>query len=519
MKNMKKFSLNLITIVLASTALVACSSSKGGDDPNAGKYLTSPPTTSAKPIDSSSSSSDESSSSNDSTADKAKADAEKATAAAEKAAAEEKAKAETEAKAKADAEKAAAEEKAKEEAEAKAKADAEKAAAEEKAKAEAEAKAKADAEKAAAEEKAKEEAEKADKPRVDKNVEIIKGKIAESTTYVNEDDEKKTRFTYVNGSLIKVGKNEDGKIVLEDKAVANTNKNLNALIIDGKKITLYTDDEIETWRDQKNADGSDGTGDVPNTTKDIHNDSGAIGKVGYLPSRKNSYDFEQTRFGYVADENGVIHLFAQGIRTPESTDANSEFNYSDLNNGKEYGQRISPMDDDEQTGIFTYKGGAFYGKDGAYTELDALGAVDFNNKNMMLELKDGDTVKLTLGAKLKGLEFDGMLEGVETKGAFYGSHGQDIAGVFYQTQGDEKDYNGAFGASRQGCDWRGCEQLSGDPVELQKMKDDVANKTENVNQYPTSLYYKEQLDKAQSKLTHSEEIVPKLNAVKDKITE
>ncbi len=542
MKNMKKFSLNLITIVLASTALVACSSSKGGDDPNAGKYLTSPPTTSAKPIDSSSSSSDESSSSNDSTADKAKADAEKATAAAEKAAAEEKAKAETEAKAKADAEKAAAEEKAKAETEAKAKADAEKAAAEEKAKAETEAKAKADAEKAAAEEKAKEEAEakakadaekaaaeekakaeaeKADKLRVDKNVAEVKKGFGTSQTYTDENSNNK--FTYVNGTIVKIGEE------FENKIFATDNKNLNELVIDGKKISLYSDDEIVAWRDQfhpeDDKNGKVGSGNNPITAKDIKEGDVAIGKVGYLPSKRNSQDFEQTRFGYIV-KDGITHLFVQGIRTPEEGSTNrSPFNYSDLQSGYESaeGQQIYSVDaDGKVTGVYTYKGGAFYGKDGQYIELSALGAVDFDNKNLMLELKDGEQTKLTLGAKVKGTEFDGMLNGVQTKGAFYGSSGQDIAGVFYQTQGDEKDYNGAFGASKVNCTWRGCEQLSNDLKVVEEMKAEVAKQADNVKNATSDWakgYYQEQLDTAQSKLTHSEEILPKLNAVKDKITE
>ncbi len=500
MKNMKKFSLNLITIVLASTALVACSSSKGGDDPNAGKYLTSPPTTSAKPIDSSSSSSDESSSSNDSTADKAKADAEKATAAAEKAAAEEKAKAETEAKAKADAEKAAAEEKAKEEAEAKAK---------------------ADAEKAAAEEKAKAEAEKADKLRVDKNVAEVKKGFGTSQTYTDENSNNK--FTYVNGTIVKIGEE------FENKIFATDNKNLNELVIDGKKISLYSDDEIVAWRDQfhpeDDKNGKVGSGNNPITAKDIKEGDVAIGKVGYLPSKRNSQDFEQTRFGYIV-KDGITHLFVQGIRTPEEGSTNrSPFNYSDLQSGYESaeGQQIYSVDaDGKVSGVYTYKGGAFYGKDGQYIELSALGAVDFDNKNLMLELKDGEQTKLTLGAKVKGTEFDGMLNGVQTKGAFYGSSGQDIAGVFYQTQGDEKDYNGAFGASKVNCTWRGCEQLSNDLKVVEEMKAEVAKQADNVKNATSDWakgYYQEQLDTAQSKLTHSEEILPKLNAVKDKITE
>ncbi|WP_439243561.1 hypothetical protein [Lonepinella sp. BR2474] len=604
MKNMKKFSLNLITVVLASTALAACSSSKGGDDPNTGKYLTSPPTTSAKPIDSSSSSSDESSSSNDSTteteqsadqnttemelaqkeadaaakakaeqeaaaaaaaaekakieaekvaaeaakaAEQAKVEAEKAAAAeklaAEKAAADaakaaeqakadaekaaaEKAKAEAEKaaaeKAKAEAEKAAAE-KAKAEAEKaaaeKAKAEAEKAAAE-KAKAEAE-KAKADAEKAAAEEKAKEEAEKADKPRVDKNVAEVKKGFGTSQTYTDENTNNK--FTYVNGTIVKVGEE------FENKNFATDNKNLNELVIDGKKISLYSDDEIVAWRDQfhpeDDKNGKVGSGNNPITAKDIKEGDVAIGKVGYLPSKRNSQDFEQTRFGYIV-KDGITHLFVQGIRTPEEGSTNrSPFNYSDLQSGYESaeGQQIYSVDaDGKVTGVYTYKGGAFYGKDGQYIELSALGAVDFDNKNLMLELKDGEQTKLTLGAKVKGTEFDGMLNGVQTKGAFYGSSGQDIAGVFYQTQGDEKDYNGAFGASKVNCTWRGCEQLSNDLKVVEEMKAEVAKQADNVKNATSDWakgYYQEQLDKAQSKLTHSEEIVPKLEAVKDKITE
>ncbi|WP_439328428.1 transferrin-binding protein-like solute binding protein [Lonepinella sp. BR2357] len=521
MKNMKKFSLNLITVVLASTALAACSSSKGGDDPNTGKYLTSPPTTPAKPIDSSSSSGDEHSSDHDSTTekqqsadqntqgmeltrgetgvvDKTQKDDSKATDDDSKATDDDSKATDDDSKATDDDSKATGDDSKATDDDSKATGD--------------DSKATDDDSKATKDDlKAKEEAEKADKPRVDKNVDEVKKSFSNNqTTY--DDGDSSIKFNYVNGKLLKVGDN------FESKAFATNNKNLNVLVLDGQKIELYSDDEIVKWRDQLHPDdtGTIGSGDNPTTSKDIKEGEKSIGKVGYLPSKRNSQDFEQTRFGYVV-KDGITHLFVQGIRTPEDQkEARTPFNYSDLNSEYQSNQgqilyAINEDEDEKVESIYTYQGGAFYGKNGQYTELSAEGAVDFKDKKMVLELKDKDVTKLTLGANVKGLEFDGMVNGVQTNGAFYGSGGQDIAGVFYQTKGVDKDYNGVFGASRVCSGLTTCESLDKDSLtSTRETYQGYLEKTEN--EYMKKIY-QQRIDQANEGLKKVEEVKSKLDNI------
>lgn len=220
-------------------------------------------------------------------------------------------------------------------------------------------------------------------------------------------------------------------------------KDLNTLLLDGKEIALYTSEEIRA----SSTDANTGY-----ATKSLNVDD-VSGKVGSLSKSKYGSDFDQVRYGYVT-ENGKTTLFVQGHTTPTTGNIDSPFdryNYGTTRQDQRAG--LSAMPTGEK--VWAYQGAAFYGKDGNYQELSVDAVADFGNKKVRAELKEGDALKVLLGGVINGNQFAGEYNGVHTQGAFYGDQAQDMGGMFYQTQGDEKDKNGVFGATSNGHTWRG----------------------------------------------------------------
>lgn len=281
------------------------------------------------------------------------------------------------------------------------------------------------------------EKEKADKLRLEKNKAEIKKGFADNGV----DD---TKLSYVSGAMVAV---EGDKLTYQ--AVAEKSQNLNALVVDGKTVTLFSTDQILARQE--------------NYENETHNldeirTEGLTGKVGSLPKRKIGDDFAQMRFGYVTDNSGKTTLFVQGHQTPTTESVDSPFSYYRAGQAGEK-EIMRPM---PTAGRFEYQGNAFYGKANNYAQFGVTALADFDNKKVKVDLTQEDKTKLTFGGQIEGNGFAGNYQGVEAKGAFYGTNGQDIGGVFYQTQGTEKDYNGVFGATKRDCGWQGCEQPAQD---------------------------------------------------------
>lgn len=277
-----------------------------------------------------------------------------------------------------------------------------------------------------AEEDARAEAERKDTERVKTNVQTLQAGFVQS--------EAENGLIPLSGSLLSVEGN-----VFTSKPL-NKEQSLNQLVVDGITLQLITSNEIKSRRSQPNNDF---------LLKDIEqtmvqgSDATVSGKVGSLPKNRFGDEFTQVRYGY-ATINGKTTLFVQGHATPVTAGLSSPFNY--IQNGVEGETESLRMLTTDKN--YIYKGSAFYGKDGEYKQLESEAVADFDNKKLRVELKDGTESKLVFGGKIDGNRFAGHYNGVEMKGAFFGTKGQDAAGTFYQTQGAEKDYNGVFGATR-----------------------------------------------------------------------
>lgn len=280
-------------------------------------------------------------------------------------------------------------------------------------------------------------AEKAEQERVVNNVAETKKVVTDSGSETKTLPRGEYQFSYVSGKHILI---EDGK--LTDKPLTEKQKDLNKLVLDGVSMDLFTEEDIRT---------SHSSGRM---TKVINQD-GKNGTVVGLPSRAWYDDFAQLRYGYVT-ENGKTVLFVQGHITPEvlsKPEVVSPYDHSNYFRSPEFGiLDVMPADGK----VYEYKGSAFYGKDNVYQSLAAEAVVDFGSKKMKAELKENNVLKATLGANLIGNTFSGSHNGVHTQGAFFGNKGIDIGGTFYVSEGDNKDYNGVFGATKQGCSWLGC---------------------------------------------------------------
>ncbi|QGM81631.1 hypothetical protein A6A10_00005 [Otariodibacter oris] len=270
---------------------------------------------------------------------------------------------------------------------------------------------------------------------------MISNNIGEiQKTFVNNNGTNGGRSN-LSGAIISI---KDGKFTQQNIDLETSN-NINELVIDGKPITLFSNEDITNRRSEDQNSYN---------IYDIRSDN-VTGKVGSLPKRAFDDNFAQLRYGYVKDNDGKITLFVQGHQTPVQGQIDTPFSYywAGKNNNTEV-LRALPKE-----GIWEYLGTAFYGKDQNYKELDTSAIVDITNKKVKVDVKENGTNKLTFGGNIEGNTFSGNYHGVESKGAFYGTNGIDIGGTFYQTQGNEKGYNGVFGATQQNCSWSGCAQL------------------------------------------------------------
>lgn len=290
----------------------------------------------------------------------------------------------------------------------------------------------------------------AEKARVENNVAETKKQVKDNGTFEKKymkpgDPWFGTAATEVTLNLSNVvGKQlsvTDGNFTHQD--VVAESRDLNTLVVNGKEIALYSVDEVK-------ASVTNNSGNY--VTKSIEAE-GVSGKVGSLSKSRFGSDFDQVRYGYVT-ENGQTTLFVQGHTTPATGSVDSPFDRFNYGGAREdQYSSLSAMPTGEK--VWAYTGTAFYGKDGSYQELSVDAVVDFNLKKVKAELKDGDSLKLTLGGLINDKTFTGEYNGVVTSGAFYGDQAQDLGGVFYQTTGNDKNKNGVFGATSNGHSWRG----------------------------------------------------------------
>lgn len=282
-------------------------------------------------------------------------------------------------------------------------------------------------------------AEKAEKERVENNAaetqKEVKDNGSREFTYTKPGDpwfgtpatEEKINLSYVAGKQLNI---TDGKLSHID--VVPESDDLNKLLVDGTEITLYTPTEIRE---------SSATNEY--IAKELSSE-GYNGKVAAMLKNRNADGFTQVRYGYVT-KDGKNTLFVQGHTTPTEGTAYSPFD--SFYYGTSRADQFVELSSMPTSQVWSYKGNAFYGKDGAYQELSVDAVVDFAQKKIRAELKSGDTLQVTLGGEIKGNQFSGIYNGTVTSGAFYGTKAQDMAGVFYQTSGEHKDKHGVFGAT------------------------------------------------------------------------
>ncbi len=101
-------------------------------------------------------------------------------------------------------------------------------------------------------------------------------------------------------------------------------------------------------------------------------------------------------------------------------------------------------------GNATYIGKAVYGLGGKYAAGNSRASVDFAAKKIDVTITRADDASvpesLKFGGSITGNTFSGTQNGVETKGAFYGSQAAYMAGTFRNTANNA---NGAFSGARQ----------------------------------------------------------------------
>lgn len=226
--------------------------------------------------------------------------------------------------------------------------------------------------------------------------------------------------TFLSGVILSHTGNDSFKGVNPQK-----NDELDILNIDGTKITLFNLDDklgVTAFENLKTLSDKDLE---PLANKKL---SGYVGSQGQYGER--GQDFKAVRYG-VATINGVSHPFVQGFLTPETDNISVR------------GQYYYPI---ETQGSFKYTGFAVYGNGNNYKQLTSEVIADFTHKKVKVTLTD-DATKLSFGGNINGNIFSGTnKDGIETKGAFYGSLARDIGGVFnYAKEGK----NGAFGASNK----------------------------------------------------------------------
>lgn len=222
--------------------------------------------------------------------------------------------------------------------------------------------------------------------------------------------------------------NKDGSF-----KAANPQKNddLATLEIDGTRIALFN---------LKDTLGNVAVGKLKVLTSADLRDEPTKKLTGFVGSMPDVYgeqgkpqartDFSAIRYG-VAIVDDVAHPFVQGFLTPET------------GNVVVQGEQYFPI---PHQGSFKYTGFAVYGSGSDYKQLNSEVIADFTNKKVKVDLT-GDSTKLTFGGDIHGNTFSGTSkDGIETKGAFYGSLARDVGGVFNHTK---EGKNGAFGASNK----------------------------------------------------------------------
>ncbi|MGX2968171.1 transferrin-binding protein-like solute binding protein [Ursidibacter sp. B-7004-1] len=280
------------------------------------------------------------------------------------------------------------------------------------------------------------------------NVEEIKKPIPSNIEFKSNnptfeyalEDYGSDKFSYVNGKTLDI---ENNKFISNN--IVPEQKDLNQLVIDGIKIDLYTKEEsIKNYEMEY-----DQAYQTKQLEVEIENNI-YKGKVGSLPVKLSNieesyreFGFEQLRYGYVVDKNNKETLFIQGHLTPEKETVLSP--YSRYYGQYDDAQPLSPMRK-ENVWLYDY-GTAFYGKDGQYNEFGVTAIADIPNKKVKVNILENNKEKFVFGGVIDGNTFAGLHNGIQTQGAFYGSEGQDIGGIFYITEGNEKDYRGVFGAT------------------------------------------------------------------------
>lgn len=219
--------------------------------------------------------------------------------------------------------------------------------------------------------------------------------------------------------------NKDGSFKADNPP---KNDSLDILNIDGTTVSLFSagDKLSEIGVNKLKILSEKDLKDSPNKKL-----SGYVGSQGQYGER--GVDFKAVRYG-VAIIDDIAHPFVQGFLTPET------------NNVTVRGEQYFPI---ERQGSFKYTGFAVYGSGSDYKQLSSEVIADFTNKKVKVNLNDS-TTKLTFGGDIRGNTFSGTSkDGIETKGAFYGSLARDVGGVFnYAKEGK----NGAFGASNKRSD-------------------------------------------------------------------
>ncbi|WP_018650826.1 transferrin-binding protein-like solute binding protein [Actinobacillus capsulatus] len=236
-------------------------------------------------------------------------------------------------------------------------------------------------------------------------------------TTVNSAFEKKPS-TEISGTILTVAQN--GNLTAKRP---ETLEDLDSIMVGGVKITLFT--------------AGDKLSNVAVGKLKQSNENGGKLYVGSMADSYGAYgsyqdpnSFKAMRYGaYIL--NGQTHLFVQGFLTPEQNTINV------------LGDTFYPM---PKESTYKYTGFALYGKDNQYVQLNSEVIADFSNKKLKVELKEAGaaTAKATFGGDITGNTFSGTRDGIEAKGAFYGSLARDVAGLFNDTKNGN---NGVFGAS------------------------------------------------------------------------
>lgn len=230
----------------------------------------------------------------------------------------------------------------------------------------------------------------------------------------------------VNGTLLSIQSSGQSSVKTND--TRGFPAEFASIIVNDKRIALLDSPEIKqkapfAFKALDNNDfydlaGNDKVG-MPQGAK-----GGWLGTLGEFANYYDSGAWSNIRYGVYVDEKNVSHLFVMGKEAPVRTG----------------------------DGRFAFSGHAIIGKDGNYKTLpnSVSGIADWTNKKVDLSIKDGDNGTIKVGGKIEGNTFGGNIDGVETRGAFYGTISSELGGMFSVGSGQYNGYNGVFGATRGG---------------------------------------------------------------------